>query len=172
MKDILRQPGISLVLLLLSSNFLSAQSKVSVTEGWGYYELTNIGARWNFSDKTSLWLYGGTNFGFNGKTLWSTGLTFDQTFRKPLSGKLKYGYSLGALFWTSDDDLYYFKTISFPAMVLFVYPVSPSFSVRIDAGGVINAVVQSDRKQNVEAGYPARVNGNVRLSFIYNLGSK
>lgn len=161
-----------LIMLFFCSTFLSAQSKLSVTEGWGYYELTNIGVRYNFSEKSSLWLYGGTNFGLNNKTLWSAGLTFDQTFRKPLFWKLKPGYSLGALYWTSDDDLYYFRTLSIPAMVLLAYPISDSFTIRAEGGGLLNSVLTSDRKQNVEAGYPSRVNGNVRLTIIYKLGVK
>jgi len=172
MKSIIRRLCFFLILLFLNSKLLNAQGKVSITEGWGYYELTNIGVRWNFSEISSLWLYGGTNFGLNNKTLWSAGLTFDQTFRKPLFWKLKPGYSLGALYWTSNDELYYFSTLSLPAMVFLVYPISESFMVRAEGGGVFNAVLSSDRKQNVEAGYPARANGNIRLSFIYNLGKK
>ena len=172
MKQSIRRIFLFILLIILSGNFISAQSKFSITEGWGYYELTNIGARWNFSEISALWLYGGTNFGFNGKTSWSAGLTFDQTFRKSLFWKLKPGYSMGALYWTTDDDLYYFRTMSFPFMVLLAYPVSESFSIRADGGILFNAVLQSDRKQNVESGYPARVNGNFRLSLIYRFGSK
>lgn len=172
MKVINRRKNLFLLLFLLCSNLIFAQSKFSITEGWGYYELTNIGARWNFSEISSLWLYGGTNFGLNDKTSWSAGLTFDQTFRKPLFWKLKPGYSLGALYWTSDDDLYYFKTLSFPVMLLLSCPVSKSLAFRVESGGIFNAVLQSDRKQNVEAGYPSRFNGNIRLSFIYKLGAK
>jgi hypothetical protein len=172
MKEIVKKLCLLLVLLLLSRTLIYAQSKFSISEGWGYYELTNIGARWNFSEKSSLWLYGGTNFGFNNKTLWSAGLTFDHTFPKPLFWKLKPGFSLGTLYWTSNDEFYYFTTLSFPAMVFLVYPISESFMVRAEGGGVLNAVLSSDRKQNVEAGYPSRANGNVRLSFIYNLGKK
>jgi hypothetical protein len=172
MKEIVKRYYLLLILLFVSRTFICAQSKLSITEGWGYYELTNVGARWNFSEKNSLWLYGGTNFGFNDKTLWSAGLTFDHTYKKPLFWKLKPGFSLGTLYWTSNDELYYFKTLSLPAMVFLVYPISESFMVRAEGGGVFNAVLSSDRKQNVEAGYPARANGNIRLSFIYNLGKK
>jgi hypothetical protein len=172
MKQIFRRLCFFVVLFFLCSSHLSAQSKFSLTEGWGYYELSNIGVRWNFSDISSLWLYGGTNFGFNDKTLWSAGLTFDQTAPKPLFWKLRPGYSLGVLYWSSDDDLYYFKTMSFPAMVHLLYPISMKYSLRVDGGGLFNAVLQSDRKQNVEAGYPSRINGNVRVTFIFNPGAK
>jgi hypothetical protein len=172
MKKMTRKFYLLEILLVLSCNFLSAQSKFSLTEGWGYYELSNIGVRWNFSETSSLWLYGGTNFGFNDQTLWSAGLTFDQTAPKPLFRKMKPGYSFGVLYWSSNDDLYYFKTISFPVMLHLLYPISKSYSLRIDGGGIFNAVLISDRRQNVEAGYPSRINGNVRVTFIFNLGAK
>jgi hypothetical protein len=57
-------------------------------------------------------------------------------------------------------------------MALLSYPFSNSFCVRVEGGVLFNAILQSDRKQNVEAGYPERVNGNVRLGIIYKLGSK
>jgi hypothetical protein len=62
------------ILLFEGSTFLSAQSKFSVSAGWGYYELANIGAQWNISKISSLSLYGGTNFGLSDNTTWSAGL--------------------------------------------------------------------------------------------------
>ena len=168
-------PGTGIVIILLMliyGNTLSAQSKFSVTAGWGYYELTNIGAQWNISEISSLSIFGGTNFGVNDKKLLSAGLSFDQTFPKTLFWKLKPGYSLGTYYWTSDDDLYYFSSMSLPVMILLSYPVSPALSLRAEGGCVFNYVIESDRKQNVEAGFPARWNGNVRVSVIYKFGAK
>lgn len=160
------------ILFFSGNGLISAQSKFSLSGGWGYYELANIGAQWNFSKVSSMSVYGGTNFGLNNKTEWSAGLSFDQTFLKPIIWKLKPGYSLGLLYWTSDDELYYFKNMAFPFMALLSYPVSASVSLRAEGGMIINAILQSDRKQNVEAGYPDRFNGNVKLSIIYKLGVK
>ena len=160
------------ILFFAGSNFIFAQSKFSLSGGWGYYERINIGAQWNFSKVSSLSLYGGTNFGLNENTAWTAGLSFDQTFQKPIVWKLKPGYSLGLLYWTSDDDLYYFKNISFPVMALLAYPVSNRIYLRAECGLIFTAVMQSDRKQNVEAGYPDRFNGNFKLSIIYKLGIK
>lgn len=164
----------SFIFLLLFgvNNDQVAQGKFSLTGGWGYYELVNIGAQWNFSKACSFSLYGGSNFGVNNKTLWSAGLSFDQTFQKPLLWKLKAGYSLGTLLWTSNNDFYYFTNIAFPVMALLACPVSKSVSARIEGGPIVNMVAQSDRKQNVEAGFPARFNGNVRVSIIYKLAGK
>jgi hypothetical protein len=163
---------ILLVFLFAGSTFLSAQSKFSATAGWGYYELVNIGAQWNISEISSLSLYGGTNLGRSDTKYWAAGLSFDQTFRKPVVWKLKPGYSLGALYWTSNDDLYNFKNMAFPFMALLAYPISSSISARVEGGVLFNAILQSDRKQNVEAGYPDRFNGNVRFTIIYKIGVK
>lgn len=154
------------------SDPVSGQGRFSVTAGWGYYELTNIGAQWNISEISSLSVFGGTNFGLNDRKLWSSGLSFDQTFRKPLFWKLKPGYSFGTYYCTSDDDLYYFSSLSFPVMILLAYPVSPSLSLRAEGGCIFNYIKDSERKQNVEAGFPARWNGNVRVSVIYKFGAK
>lgn len=161
-----------LLLLLSGSTLLSAQSKFSLSAGWGYYEGANIGAQWNITEISSFSLYGGTNFGFNYSKVWTAGLSFAQTFKKPIVWKLKPGYSLGLLYWTSDDEMYYFKNISFPLMIGLTYPVSEKLSMRAEGGAIFTSVIQSDRKQNVEAGYPDRHNGNVRLSIIYKLGVK
>ena len=76
-------------LLIAAFNNLSAQSKFSATAGWGYYELVNIGAQWNMTQISSLSLYAGANMGSKEKQQWSAGLSFDQTFRKPIVWKHK-----------------------------------------------------------------------------------
>jgi hypothetical protein len=161
-----------ILMLFVTSSIMSGQQKFSLSAGWGFYEAANIGVQWNISDVSSLSLYGGTNFGLNSTTVWTAGLSFAQTFRKPIIWKLRPGYSLGLLYWTSDDELYYFKNLSFPLMIGLTYPVSEKLSVRAEGGAIFTSVMQSDRKQNVEAGYPDRHNGNVRLGIIYKLGAK
>ena len=156
----------------MEQSLLSAQSKFSATAGWGYYELVNIGAQWNITQISSLSVYAGANMGTKEKQLWSAGLSFDQTFLKPIVWKLRPGYSLGMLYWTSNDDLYYFKNLAFPFMALLAYPISNAVTFRAEGGMILNAILESDRKQNVEAGYPDRFNGNVKLSIIYKFGVK
>ena len=148
------------------------RSKFSVTGGWGYYELANVGVQWNFSKRSSISVYGGSNLGLNQNTTWSLGLSFDQVFFKPTDWKIKPGYSVNAVYWTNENDLYYFKTISFPIMMLLAYPLSPSLTVRLEGGVVLSSTLESDRKQNVEAGYPDRFNGNLRINMVYKLGAK
>ncbi len=158
--------GVVVLFMLVTSN-LYAQKEFSLTAGWGKYELTNIGVQWNCSENYSLSVYTGTNFGLNDNTSWSAGLSFDHVFRKPVNWKVKPGYSLGTVFWTHNDDLYLFKTMSFPIMPLLEYPVTSALKVRAEGGIIFSAVIQSDRKQNVTAGYPKRVDGNFAIKLIY-----
>ncbi len=160
------------ILTLFAGQDIFAQTKISLTGGVGIYELANVGIQWNYSKRSSLSAYGGWNFGVSETTSWSTGLSFDQVFLKPAKWKIKPGYSVGILLWTSDDELYYFKTLSLPMMALLAYPVSPSLTIRVEGGVVLSDVAESDRKQNVEAGFPQRVNGNFRVNIIYKLGKK
>jgi hypothetical protein len=153
-------------------NKKESYSKFSLTAGWGHYELINAGIQWNYSKRSSLSTYVGSNLGLNHNTSWAFGLSFDQVFFKPSSWKIKPGYSIGALAWTRDDDLYYFKSISLPIMILVAYPISPSLTARIESGVVFTSVSDSDRKQNVEAGYPDRYNANVRINIVYKLKRK
>jgi hypothetical protein len=166
------QACLLLILLPVLNNAANAQSKFSLTAGWGYYELVNIGAQWNMTQISSLSVYAGANMGSREKQLWSAGLSFDQTFLKPIVWKLRPGYSLGMLYWISNDDLYTFKNLAFPFMALLAYPISNAVTVKAEGGMIINAILESDRKQNVEAGFPDRFNGNVKLSIIYKFGVK
>jgi hypothetical protein len=146
--------------------------KFSLTAGWGYYELFNAGVQWKYSNRSSLSTYAGSNLGLNQNTSWEIGLSFDQVFLKPSNWKIKPGYSLGVLLWTRDDDRYYFKAASLPIMALIAYPISPSLTARIESGVIFSEVSESNRKQNVEAGYPDRINANFRVNVIYNLKHK
>lgn len=162
----------SVILFFVTNNSLLAQDKFSLTAGWGKYELANMGIQWNYSKKSSLSAYAGTNFGLNNNTSWAFGLTFDQVYLKPVNWKIKPGYSIGAILWTRDDELYYFKTLSLPIMALLSYPISPKLIARVESGIVISKVSESDRKQNVEAGFPKRTDVNLRLNIIYKLRKK
>jgi len=160
------------LLFAAGSDSLAAQDKFSVSGGLGYYELTNIGFHWNSSAASSFSIYGGTNFGMGNTRYLSLGLSFAHVYQKPLFWKIKAGYSLGLIYWTSDDDLYNFTNLALPLMALLEYPLSKSFKIRAEGGILFNAVLTSDRKQNIEAGYPERFNGNAALSLIYKFGSK
>jgi hypothetical protein len=158
--------GVVVLFMLVTPN-LYAQKGFSLTAGWGKYELTNIGVQWNCSSNYSLSAFAGSNFGLNNNTSWSAGMSFNHVFRKPENWIVKPGYSLGTVFWTYNDDLYLFKTMSFPLMALLEYPVTSFLKVRAEGGIIFSAVMQSDRKQNVTAGYPKRVDGNFAIKLIY-----
>ena len=68
-----------------------------------------------------------------------------------------------------NDELYLFRSVSFPVMALLAYPISKLLTLRLEGGAVLTSVLESDRKQNVESGYPDRFNGNIRINLIYKL---
>ncbi len=158
--------GVVVLFMVVTTN-LHAQKGFSLTAGMGKYELTNIGVQWNCSSNHSLSVFAGSNFGLNDNTSWSTGLSFNHVFRKPVNWKVKPGYSLGTIYWTHNDDLYFFKTLSFPFVLLLEYPVTPALKVQAEGGVIFGTVLLSDRKQNVTAGYPKRFDGNFALKVIY-----
>ena len=148
-----------------------AQSPFSVSAGMGRYELTHIAAHWHVSPSSSLALLAGTNFGINNNTQFSTGMAFSQVLFSSKEWKFKPGYSISSIFWTRDDELYYFKTLSFPLMLTLNYQYSSKLNVRFESGTTISEVLVSDRKQNVTSGFPEYINANFKLSVIYRLPS-
>jgi len=150
---------------------LLAQSPFSVSAGMGRYELSHIAAHWHVSSSSSLALLAGTNFGIDKNTQFSTGLAFSQVLFSSKEWKFKPGYSISSILWTRDDELYYFKTLSFPLMLSASYQYSSSFRFRIEAGAVYSEVLVSDRKQNVTSGFPEYINANFKLNVIYRLPS-
>ncbi|HPE77769.1 MAG TPA: hypothetical protein PLC80_16870 [Draconibacterium sp.] len=159
---------LSAFLLLINGN-ITAQNGFSFTSGIGRYDLANIGTQWNFSERSSFEVNGGTNFGLNNKTLWSGGFSFNQVFLKPQNWKIKPGYSVGALYWTQNDEFYLFQSLSMPIMALLAYRISNTLLVRVEGGIIFSTVLTSDRKQNVISGYPDRINSNFGIKFIYKL---
>jgi len=166
---------ILLICLLITANLPKTYGagNFSLSAGWGNYNLVNVGIQWNYSEKSSLSAFYGTNFQWGDSKSQASGLSYKMVFRQSLIGwKIKPGFSIGTIYWTQDDELYYFKTLSFPAMAILAYPLSPKLSLHIEGGGIYNSVLVSDRKQNVEAGHPLRVNGIYRIGLIYKLGKK
>jgi len=158
-------------LLFLLFTYLSppahSQTGPSATLGFGNYELINIGLQYQISRTSLFAITGGSNLKINNATAWSAGLSFKQVFPKPLVWGLQPGYSIGANFWTNDDDLYYFENISFPLNVLFVYPINSSFSILAENGLILTKIITSERKQNVTTGFPNRTNYNFSVKLIY-----
>lgn len=161
--------GVLFYILTLPFNYLYAQENMSFTSGLGVYELANIGVQYKVSERASFEFNGGTNFGLNDKTLWAVGLSFNQFFLQEKKWKIKPGYALEVLYWTQNDDLYLFKTLSFPAMILLAYRITDYVQVRAEGGFIYSTVLASERKQNVTTGYPDRFNANFGVKIIYKL---
>ena len=156
-------------LISLITSTIWAQKGFGLRAGIGSYDLGNAGIRYQVSKRSSFEITGGTNFGLNNKTQWSTGLYYNQVFLKSVVWKIRPGYSIGALYWTLEDDFYYFKTITAPVSALLVYPLTSFLIIRIENGIAFNKVAESTRKQNIKAGFPDRFNYVCGLTFIYKI---
>jgi len=151
---------------------VSAQQKFDFATGIGYYELVHVGVAWNYSAKSSLGLYAGTNFHAQGIKRKSVGLSFTHIYVKPLVWKIRPGFSLKTQYWDQDDDNYYFTNISFLFQGVLSYPVNNNLRLIAEGGGVLNGALATERKQNITVGYPTRWNGNVAFSIRYQINKK
>ena len=160
------------ILLLSVISFSSvcfAQSHFSVIGGYGHYELANLGIEWKFSKHSSIAAYAGYNFEVKDVTALATGLSFNQTFDKPIFSKILIGYTISTIYWVHDDALYNFKNLSFELMPSFSYPISKRLTGRAEAGVTLTYSLASDRKQNIDAGFPDRYNGGFNFKIIYQI---
>lgn len=173
-KIVIRKYRVVLFWILVPGIFstASAQKTFDVTTGIGYYELIHLGVDWNYSAKSSIGLYAGTNFNINGIQRNSIGLSFRHIYAKPLIWKIQPGFSLKAQYWDQDDDNYYFNSISFLFQCALSYSLNNNLRVAVEGGGVLNSALETERKQNVIVGYPTRWNGNVTFSIRYRINKK
>ncbi len=147
----------------------SAQKSFDASTGLGYYELLHIGVDWNYSAKSSVGIYAGTNFNYQAAQCKSIGLAYTHIYLKPLIWKILPGFSLKTQYWNQDDDNYYYNNISFLFQAVLSYPVNHRLRLGIEGGGVLNYALETERKQNITVGYPARWNGNGAFFFRYRL---
>jgi hypothetical protein len=163
--------GIIFLALMIAVFDVRGQNILEVALGLGYYELTHAGVYWGYSEKSSVGIYAGTNFEYEGKRILSLGLSYSQVFPKPLLWKLKPGFSIKPQFWTQDDENYYFSNLALITQ-LGLHMRLNRFVVGLEGGGVLNYTVKTDRKQNVTAGSPSRANGNFNFSIRYQIAGK
>lgn len=156
------------MLLILSLNSL-AQSKFDLSAGIGYYELTHVGINWDYSSTSSAGIYVGTNFHLKEEQLRCIGLSYTHLFLKPLFWKIRPGFSIKPQYWKQDDQNYNFSNMTFLFQGVLSYPFHDRLSLNLEGGGVLNYVLETERKQNTTVGSPVRWNGNVSFSLRYKL---
>lgn len=161
------------LLIVLTVSVISttsyAQHSVDFTGGIGYYELTHVGINWNYSPKSSIGLYVGTNFHLKDEQLRCIGLSYTHIYLKPLFWKIRPGFSIKPQYWTQDDENYNFSNVAFLFQGVLSYPVNEKLELSLEGGGVLNIILGTERKQNTTVGYPVRWNGNVSFSIHYKL---
>lgn len=162
--------GIALSLFLPGRQAM-AQSKLCLEAGMGYYELVHVGAYWNYAERSSVGLYAGTNFRYKERNNYSAGLAYHNVMLFSL-WKIHPGFSIKAQYWSQDDENYFISNLSFIGNASLNLPIGDHWLISAQGGGVLNYTLQTDRKQNVTAGYPARANGNYCLNVRYKIGKK
>jgi hypothetical protein len=146
-----------------------AQSYFVLSAGYGYYELLNAGVAWKYSEKSSIGAFYGTNLNNGENKRRSLGLFYNHIYVKPIVWKIKPGFSFKGQYWTQDDVNYYFSNAAFIGNIALNYDLSSRINLLFEGGGVLNFVIETDRKQNTVAGAPVRWNGNYCISIRYNL---
>lgn len=149
-----------------------AQDRFSFSTGYGYYETINAGVNWHWSEKSSMGIYAGTNFGLNDRRIRSIGVDYSRIYPNELFWKLRPGFSLQGQYWSQDDENYWFGNVALLMHGVLQYPISQTLQVNLEGGGVLNYATDTDRKQNTTAGFPKRWNGNVAIGIIYQLNRK
>ena len=162
------QLGVLLVVLTATSSAF-AQERFTLSAGYGYYEAINAGINWHYSEKSSVGIYLGTNFGLDNRNVWSMGLDYSHVYLKPLFWKLQPGFSFQPQYWTQDDDNYQFANIALLMHAVLQYPISESLKINVEGGGALNYATETDRKQNTTAGFPRRWNGSFAVGIVYQL---
>jgi opacity protein-like surface antigen len=139
----------------------------SLEAGWGYYEVSHVGAAWHMTDRAALDLFGGYGFLGEGQKA-SLGLGFRHLVGKPLKA-MPWGWDLKALYWTQSDSNYDWKMFSLVLGGYLVRDLNPRLALKLDAGVALSGALESTRKQDVEFGHPQRWNGSVCLEAVYRL---
>lgn len=173
-KNILKALSFRFALLAITLIYVlpaSAQQSWEAECGIGYYELMHVGIFWNYSQKSALAIYAGSNFKLNNKKMMSAGLAYHQVFIKPLLWKIRPGFALKGQYWSQDDESYLFTNLAFIGQA-GLYVQLNRFLVGAEGGGVLNYALQTERKQNITAGSPSRANGNYNFSIRYRLSKQ
>ena len=155
--------------LFTAASSAFAQDRFSFSAGYGYYETANAGANWHWSELSSMGIYAGTNFGRHDRKIRTIGVDYSRIYLKEIFWKLRPGFSIQAQYWSQDDENYWFSNIATLLHGVLQYPVSRSFQVNIEGGGVLNYAIETNRKQNTTAGFPNRWNGNFAVGIVYQI---
>ncbi len=136
--------------------------------GWGYYEVTHLGASYRFDERAALSLFGGYGLA-GGATTVTGGISFAHALFQPF-WTLQPGWDVKAIYWTRSDGNYDWKALSLVGGLYLAKDLGPRLRLALDAGAAWTGVLQSDRKQDYNFGFPERWNGSVCLEISYRLG--
>jgi hypothetical protein len=144
--------------------------RFSVTAGWGYYEVSHVGAAYHFSERAALALFGGYGVGPSDQGV-TIGTAFSHALFGPIWG-FQPGWDVKAIYWTQSDENYDWKNLSLVLGPRLEADLGNGLRFALDAGVALSFALESDRKQDFTFGSPTRWNGSVCLEIGYRLGGR
>jgi hypothetical protein len=140
----------------------------AVHAGWGYYEVTHLGASYHVDERAAFALFGGYGVAGGARTA-TIGASFAHALFGPL-WTLEPGWNLKAIYWTRSDPNYDWRNLSFVLGAYVAKDLGERVRLALDGGVALTAALESDRKQDFNFGHPSRWNGSVCLEMSYRLG--
>lgn len=136
------------------------------TVGVGYYERIHAGVAWRPSPRSSLGIFGGTDFSLGDTSTWDLGLSYAHALRQ-LPARFELGLGAKALYWQQSNPDYDWKMMSLVAGAYVARELQPGLALVLDGGAALSFSVDTTRKQNVNYAYPTRWNGSLCLELRY-----
>jgi hypothetical protein len=136
------------------------------TIGVGYYERVHVGAALELSPRSSIGLFGGTDFGLGDDSNWAVGLSYAHALRQ-VAGRFELGLDGKAVYWAQSNPDYDWQMMSLIFGAYLSRELRPGLKLGIDGGVALNFSLGTERKQNVNYEYPTRWNGSVCLELRY-----
>jgi hypothetical protein len=137
-----------------------------VTAGLGFYERASLGVAYRPGPRSSVGLFGSTDFGAGEASVNGVGLSYARALAS-LSPRSELGWDVKALYWAKYDPDYNWKMLTLVGGGYLARDLRPDLRLVLDAGVALNLATDTARKQNVNFEYPTRWNASFALALQY-----
>jgi hypothetical protein len=134
--------------------------------GYGYYETFNIGLSLELRSDNRIGFGAGTNYLINNKMYYSVFIEDNMAvFRSRRYNYIEYKWYLTGkiIYWDLEDDQYRFNVLSLSPGITRCIPLNSKLKLTLDAGVVLNIVLDNYQKTNLTQGGPYPIMPNIRL---------
>ena len=164
-----------LVLLLVSKLTMANDSlKISILGGYGYYEATFVGLKYQ-GHKNHRWLMGtGYNFDLHKVRYNSVFLEYQKPISKwkgesLIGKKIEAGLGLQAMYWRQSDKYLIWGNMGLSPNVYGLYHLNSKVSVAASFGPQFNFNLYNERFSYLKTGWVKRTDINFRFTLGYVL---